>query len=154
MSSNVNTVMDVIFWLTSSSGDEWTKRFSPNNLRSFHDFCKEHAETVGFSVVETLMLFTEILMTELVSNIESFDNTDEWLTALGEYWAAETARWQAAMLDRLTTVNPALKVSIMVYTAGRPREVKPTDAESFKHMIDNDRVEIFRNDSIQAANRL
>ena len=154
MNREVNQVMDFILWRTSTSGDAFTKRFSPPNLNSFYEFLEQQQENAGFAAAELLVLFTEVLMDELVSNVESFDTIDEWFTALGEYWAAETTRWQRAMLDRLMASRPTYNVSIMVYTGGEPRKVIPRTAGDFKTMVDNDRVEIFRNTTIQAANRL
>ena len=151
---NVNAVRDFILWWTSSSGDELTRSMAPQNLALFFEYFQRQAERVAFSKVELLMLFTEILMSELVSNLESFDSISEWLEALGEYWAAETGRWQREMNLKLAVVNPMTTVSIMVYTEGRPREVTPRLAADFRRMVDEDRIEIFRNTTIQQANRL
>ena len=93
-------------------------------------------------------------MDELVSNMEVFQNVGEWLVALGEYWSAETDRWKVAMNRRLATFNPMVKVSIMVYSDGEPRQTRPNSPSDFKNMVDNDRFEIFRNTTITEANRL
>ena len=152
--AEITEVMDFIMWWTSSTGDELTKRFAPDNLTSFFDYFDSPAGRIGFSAMELLMLFTEILMTELTSNLEAFDNVNEWLQALGEYWAAETARWKAAIMARMAEARPMVKVSIMVYEHDEPRRAKPTLPSEFKDMLDTNRFEIFRNTTIQAANRL
>ena len=152
--TNITAVMDFIFWWTSSSGDERTQNAVPANLRSLLEDFEYQAGRIGFSKVEILMMFTEILMSELVSNVESFDNINEWFTALGEYWAAETSRWRAEITRRLAAANPTIAVSIMVYTGGRPREQTPRSAAAFAQMVAEDRIEIFRNQTTQQANRL
>lgn len=132
-------------WWMSSSGDEFTKRFSPEQLNSFYEFIARPAERTGFSTLETLMLFTSILMDELRSEAETFQNGSEWLESLGGYWAAETARWKLALRRRLGEETPRLGVVMQVFRNGRLRQAKPTTASEFKDMIDNDRIEFFQN---------
>ena len=58
------------------------------------------------------------------------------------------------MNQKLAVVNPMITVSILVYSDGTPRQVTPGTASQFRRMVNEDRIEIFKNTTISQANRL